>query len=76
MSTASTQAEAAAAAARYWRGTQSGPKPKSREAKFLADLLDEAAATLRVYAKFSYAIGPVIVDAQIAERERLDKGDE
>ena len=60
MSSYQTLGEACSAGARYWSGRQSGPKPETREAQFLAGLLDEAAAKLKAIAPNAAAVDKII----------------
>lgn len=51
MTSVETQLRAVEAAARYYSGRQSGPKPSSKEGVYLAGLLDDAARTLQLVAE-------------------------
>ena len=60
VSETATQKATCEAASRYWRGAQAGPKPGSREALFLAALLDDAARTLALVSEHRDAFAAIV----------------
>jgi hypothetical protein len=60
MTTATAQAEAVGVAARFFSGRQSGPKPGSKEARFVAPILEDAERTLRLVAQHREAFAAIV----------------